>query len=81
MRTALTPSCSFVVVALTYRISVCGSLIAPLAARHIVSAQSHISTHRSVTSGIALGGIGVWAMRYVGMLALKCDGQQCSLLA
>jgi NO-binding membrane sensor protein with MHYT domain len=60
-------------VILAYLISVVGSYAA-LSATHRMQAQSSKSNlvHLSI-AGIALGGIGVWSMHFVGMLSLKMD--------
>ncbi len=60
-------------VILAYLISAIGSYAA-LSATHRMQAQQgkrHLA-HLGI-AGIALGGIGVWSMHFVGMLALKMD--------
>lgn len=71
METLLTPSYSVPLVALSYLISVAGSFIALMAARRIVGPGGRISLYHTATAGFALGGIGVWAMHFIGMLALQ----------
>ncbi len=60
-------------VALSYLISVVGSFLALTAARHVVRRDGSISGFHLLTAGAALGGIGVWSMHFVGMLALRSD--------
>jgi NO-binding membrane sensor protein with MHYT domain len=60
-------------VALSYLISVIGSFVALSAARHIVRPDGSISGSNLLAAGLALGGIGVWSMHFVGMLALRAD--------
>lgn len=71
METLLTPSYSVPLVALSYFISVAGSFIALMAARRIVGPGGRINLYHTATAGFALGGIGVWAMHFIGMLALQ----------
>ncbi|WP_299765247.1 MHYT domain-containing protein [Ramlibacter sp.] len=60
-------------VVLAYVISVIGSFIALSAGRHIVRRDGSISKSNLLAAGLALGGIGVWSMHFVGMLALRAD--------
>lgn len=60
-------------VALSYFISVIGSFVAVWAAQHIRREDGRISTANAVAAGIALGGIGVWSMHFIGMVALKLE--------
>ncbi len=60
-------------VALSFLFAVAGSFVALTAATRIKQADGTFSTANTVTAGLALGGIGVWAMHFVGMLALKLD--------
>ncbi|WP_418120693.1 MHYT domain-containing protein [Variovorax sp. 350MFTsu5.1] len=71
MELLLTPSYNVPLVALSYFISVAGSLIALVAARRIVGPGGRISVYHCATAGLALGGVGVWAMHFIGMLALQ----------
>ncbi len=71
MGTTLTPSYSVPLVALSYFVSVAGSFIALVAARRIVGRKGRVDLHHAATAGLALGGIGVWCMHFVGMLALQ----------
>ncbi|WP_374669725.1 MHYT domain-containing protein [Ramlibacter sp.] len=60
-------------VALSFLISAVGAFVALTAAAGIVGAGRRISVFNAVASGTALGGIGVWAMHFVGMLSLEVD--------
>jgi len=71
MGTLLTPSYSVSLVALSYFISVAGSFIALLSAHRIVGPGGRINWYHAATAGLALGGVGVWAMHFIGMLALQ----------
>jgi NO-binding membrane sensor protein with MHYT domain len=57
---------------LSYVVSVLGAFLALTAASRI---RRHDRFHfgNIVAAGIALGGIGVWSMHFIGMLALKLD--------
>ena len=56
---------------LSYVISVVGAFVALTSARRIVRPDGRVSIVRSIVTGVALGGIGVWSMHFIGMLALK----------
>jgi NO-binding membrane sensor protein with MHYT domain len=71
METLLTPSYDAPMVALSYFVSVAGSYVALIAARRIVRPGGRINLYHAATAGLALGGIGVWAMHFIGMLALQ----------
>lgn len=59
-------------VALSFVISVIGAFVALTAATRIKTDNTH-STFNTLMAGIALGGVGVWSMHFVGMLALSLD--------
>lgn len=59
-------------VALSFLISVAGAFVALTAATRIQRRNAN-STFNILAAGMALGGVGVWAMHFVGMLALKLD--------
>lgn len=71
MGTLLTSSYSLPLVALSYSISVAGSFIALIAARRLVGPGGRINRYHAAVAGLALGGIGVWSMHFIGMLALQ----------
>jgi len=60
-------------VALSFTISVLGAFVALTAATRIRERSGGISRFNALAAGVALGGIGVWAMHFIGMLALKLD--------
>ncbi|MDW5445045.1 MHYT domain-containing protein [Polaromonas sp. SM01] len=60
-------------VAISFLISIIGSFVALTAATRIRKADGSLSLINTVTAGVALGGIGVWAMHFIGMLALDLD--------
>lgn len=73
MNVPLTPTYQIPLVVLSYVIAVIGSLIALTAARRIVGKDGRVSYYNAATAGVALGGIGVWAMHFVGMLAIQLN--------
>ena len=58
-------------VVLSYVIAVVGSYIALSATQNAAELQGQAFRSRMLLAGMALGGIGVWAMHFVGMLALQ----------
>jgi NO-binding membrane sensor protein with MHYT domain len=60
-------------VALSFLLALVGSFVALTAATRIRQADGQLSMTNTISSGVALGGIGVWSMHFVGMLALKVD--------
>ena len=60
-------------IAISFGISVLGAFVALNAASRIRGLNGRISWLNTVCAGIALGGIGVWSMHFIGMLALKMD--------
>lgn len=58
-------------VVLSYVISVAGSFVALMAARRLMAARGRARIAEAATAGLALGGIGVWSMHFIGMLALR----------
>ena len=60
-------------VLLSFVISIVGSFIALTAARKIVMPNGSISYSNLIAAGLSLGGIGVWSMHFMGMLALNMD--------
>lgn len=70
---------SLVVLSLIF--SVVGSFIALTAATRATQRNGRQSLTQIATVGLALGGIGIWSMHFVGMLALKMDaGSSYSML-
>lgn len=60
-------------VALSYLVAVVGSYVALSAATRVRQRDGSISVGNSVAAGLALGGIGVWSMHFIGMVALKLE--------
>ena len=69
---AVTTSWQFGLIALSYLIAVIGSLGALTAAKRI-RGRDGFSLLNTLSAGTALGGIGVWAMHFTGMAALRMD--------
>ena len=70
---------SMVVLSLIF--SVVGSFIALTAATRVTQRNGRQSLTQIATVGLALGGIGIWSMHFVGMLALNMDvGSSYSML-
>lgn len=59
-------------VALSFLLAVIGSFIALTAASRAKS-EGRVGLSNALTVGVALGGIGVWSMHFIGMLALQMD--------
>ncbi len=73
MNSAVASTWNGQLIALSYVISFLGSLVALRAASLMRRADGSISRLNTVTAGLALGGIGVWSMHFIGMVALKLD--------
>lgn len=73
MNPIVTTSIDPLLAALSFALAVLGSLIALSAASRIRSADGKIHMTNALVAGTALGGIGVWSMHFIGMLALKMD--------
>jgi NO-binding membrane sensor protein with MHYT domain len=58
-------------VALSFLISAVGAFVALTAAARIGDSRRSISRTNLLAAGLALGGIGIWAMHFMGMLALR----------
>ncbi len=59
-------------IALSFLISMVGAFVALTAATRIKT-QTGVSLFNTLMAGTGLGGVGVWAMHFVGMLALDLD--------
>jgi NO-binding membrane sensor protein with MHYT domain len=59
--------------ALSFAVSLLGSFVGLLACRRIARADGRISWYNAGSAAVAIGGVGVWAMHFIGMLALKID--------
>lgn len=60
-------------VALSFAFAVIGSFVALTAAGRVNQRDGGQSLSNIITVGVALGGIGVWSMHFIGMLALDMD--------
>lgn len=60
-------------VALSFAFAVLGSLVALVSATRIRQPDGRTSVGNTLAAGLALGGIGVWSMHFIGMLALQLD--------
>ncbi len=60
-------------VAASFALALIGSLIALMVTRRIRHKDGSLNRAAAVTAGVALGGIGVWSMHFVGMVALRLD--------
>jgi NO-binding membrane sensor protein with MHYT domain len=58
---------------LSFAIAVIGSYVGLMASRHIMGANGKIQMIHAVSAGVAIGGVGVWSMHFIGMLAHKVD--------
>jgi len=73
METLLTPAYQIPFVALSYVIALIGSFVALTSARGIVEPNGKVNLGRALSTGVALGGVGVWSMHFIGMLALRLN--------
>ena len=73
MNPNVTTSINPALAALSFAFAVIGSFIALNAASRIRGAHGKLQPGNILVAGIALGGIGVWTMHFVGMLALQMD--------
>ncbi len=73
MNPLVTTSYNIPFVVLSFVIAIVGSFVALTAARKIRNPDGSISLINVGAAGIALGGIGVWSMHFIGMLALDMD--------
>lgn len=60
-------------VALSFAIAFIGSFVALTAARRVVGPGGRINKFDLLSATLALGGIGVWTMHFIGMSALTMD--------
>jgi len=68
-------------IALSFAFAVIGSFVALSAATRIRNRRGALDWNSVFTVGIALGGVGVWSMHFIGMLALQMDvGSSYSML-
>lgn len=60
-------------VALSFGLAFVGSFVALSAARRMIGPNGKINSFDLLAAVLALGGIGVWTMHFIGMAALKMD--------
>jgi NO-binding membrane sensor protein with MHYT domain len=73
MNPTVTTAFDPLLVALSFAFAVIGSFVALTAAGRVNQRGGRQSLSNIVTVGVALGGIGVWSMHFIGMLALDMD--------
>lgn len=73
MNSAVTTEFDPGLIALSFLFAVIGSFVALTAAGRIKARDGRLSMSNLITVGVALGGIGVWSMHFIGMLALQMD--------
>jgi NO-binding membrane sensor protein with MHYT domain len=73
MNPQVTTSFDPALVALSFFFAVIGSLIALTAAARGTTGKGRLGFSGALSIGVALGGIGVWSMHFIGMLALQMD--------
>lgn len=73
MNTLLPASYAPAMVVLSFVIAAVGAFVALTAAAGIGGGRRGVSLFNAVASGTALGGVGVWAMHFIGMLSLRVD--------
>ncbi|MEK9802225.1 MAG: MHYT domain-containing protein [Curvibacter sp.] len=60
-------------VALSFILAFVGSFVALSAARRMIGPNGRINSFDLLAATLALGGIGVWTMHFIGMAALRMD--------
>jgi len=73
MNPTVTTAFDPLLVALSFAFAVIGSFVALTAAGRVNQRGGRQSLSNILTVGVALGGIGVWSMHFIGMLALDMD--------
>lgn len=73
MNPAVAASYDETYVLLSFAIAFIGSFVALSSARRIVDADGRFSGFDLLAATLALGGIGVWTMHFIGMTALRLD--------
>src|SRR5689334_21936191 len=67
----LVPHYQWMGVAISYIVAVLGSFAALQCARHMFDKQGKLDWAMGTSAAIALGGIGIWSMHFIGMLAYR----------
>jgi NO-binding membrane sensor protein with MHYT domain len=73
MNSAVVSTWNHDLIALSYVISVLGSFVALRAAGLMRRTDGRISRVNTLAAGLSMGGIGVWSMHFIGMVALDID--------
>jgi NO-binding membrane sensor protein with MHYT domain len=69
----LTASYKLNIVFISYAISFLGAFFALQSARWMFREDGTLNWHMTICASVALGGIGIWAMHFMGMLAYRVD--------
>lgn len=67
----LVPQYQWLGVGVSYVVSVLGSFAALQCARHMFDKQGRLDWAMGTSAAVALGGIGIWSMHFIGMLAYR----------
>lgn len=73
MDTTVTSEYQAHLVAMSFALAFIGSFIALMITRRIRKPDGRVHWFAALTAGVALGGIGVWAMHFMGMVALDLN--------
>ena len=57
----------------SYLISALGCFVGLIASQRIITPQGKISKTNAISAGVGLGGVGVWSMHFMGMLAVNFE--------
>lgn len=81
MNTSVNTSWDPGLIALSFAFAVIGSFVALSAATRIRAGRGALDWSNVLAVGVSLGGVGVWSMHFIGMLALRMDvGSSYSML-
>ena len=67
----LEPTYGWAMVCLSYLTACVGSMLALLCAEHMFRADGRLDLPVAVSGAVALGGIGIWSMHFIGMIAYR----------
>jgi NO-binding membrane sensor protein with MHYT domain len=73
MNDLLATSYSNTYVLYSFLISVIGCFVGLLASDNIITKNGEVNRLNALSAGVGIGGVGVWAMHFMGMLAMKVD--------
>lgn len=81
MNSSVNTTWDFGLIALSFAFAVIGSFVALSAATRVRGRRGALDWTNVLAVGVALGGVGVWSMHFIGMLALQMDvGSSYSML-